>query len=771
MNLKLDKDSPFITKISFHLLIEALEAMTFKVDESKSQYTKKLLNELEQFAWLKTGIEDISLIEKHQKEIQKLLEDLFPAVLTHSEINAVTIPFHNFTFNYTERFKKILNDAGTNFNISIRNLNEDRFYVMNCCMILNDFFKQHIDFNFPLFYDIPDNNGITKHYRIIYNVDFLEIIPTEKAVRLSQNDIDNLIENFENISLWKEKFPKGSWILKGFSLIKLYDATIESAASNLKTNLLKIDSKKDDIADDLESIFRSIFNITDLKIGLTIYDAEEQKFVRPIHQKATNSFILNGKHHVKSNKMLYNTFLNCIFKKFKVFSISNVNQFVTKKNNERFGNYLIMQNIQSCVIAPVVKDGELLGVFELSSEKPRELNTVNANKLDFILPYLVDTLNNYKQEITNKIEALIQKEYTSIHPSVYWKFRNIIKKYIQTGDESEGYSFKEIKFNDVYPLYGQVDIKGSSEHRNKTIKIDLKKQLNKLTELLENLKSQANSILFDQHIFELQSLIERLNGPLKADTEQKIQNYIKTKINPIIHSTEASDDIKHLIEQYYTKVDTRTGLFYNERKKFDKALNQINKKMAFVLDEKQKLAQQIFPHYYERFKTDGVEHNLYIGASIDPSKTFDKVYLNNLRLWQLQTFCEMVREHNKLKPTLPYDLEVTSLILVFSSPITIRFRIDEKRFDIDGAYNARYEVIKKRIDKASIAGTNERIIEKEKITIIYSSNQEKKEYMNYIRYLQSTNMLELNVEEFEVEELQGVSGLKGIRVKVVHHLE
>ena len=35
---------------------------------------------------------------------------------------------------------------------------------------------------------------------------------------------------------------------------------------------------------------------------------------------------------------------------------------------------------------------------------------------------------------------------------------------------------------------------------------------------------------------------------------------------------------------------------------------------------KQLDAQQIYPHYYERFKTDGVEHNLYIGASISPTK-------------------------------------------------------------------------------------------------------------------------------------------------------
>jgi predicted metal-dependent HD superfamily phosphohydrolase len=195
----------------------------------------------------------------------------------------------------------------------------------------------------------------------------------------------------------------------------------------------------------------------------------------------------------------------------------------------------------------------------------------------------------------------------------------------------------------------------------------------------------------------------------------------------------------------------------------------INKKMANILDVKQQQAQDIFPHYYERFKTDGVEHNLYIGASIEPNKEFSEMYLHNLRLWQLETLCEMEQEHHKLKASLPYSLDVTSLILAFSSPISIRFRMDEKRFDVDGSYNARYEVVKKRIDKAFVKNSTERITQKEKITIVYSSSVEEKEYTKYIKYLQHKNILEDEIEKLEVEDLQAVSGLKALRVKVKHN--
>jgi hypothetical protein len=131
----------------------------------------------------------------------------------------------------------------------------------------------------------------------------------------------------------------------------------------------------------------------------------------------------------------------------------------------------------------------------------------------------------------------------------------------------------------------------------------------------------------------------------------------------------------------------------------------------------------------------------------------------------------MELEHHQLKATLPYELDVTSLILVFSSPLSIRFRMDEKRFDVDGTYNARYEVVKKRIDKAHIKGTQERITQKEKITIVYSHNNEEQEYLKYIKYLQFKNILEPTVEQFEIEDLQGVSGLRALRVKVKNTTE
>lgn len=761
--------SPFKVFISFHKLIEELEQIATSDVDYRSYYAKGLLKQVAHKPEFISGIDQLEYLKENETLIQHLLADLFPTALTHNEIKAVTLPFHDFTFNYTERFKKILKTVDISIDMSIRDMDEQQFYIMNCMLILNAYYHQNIDIGKPLFYDIPDENGVLRHYRILYNADFLEISPTENTSFLSESDIHNLLDHYEDFALWKKAFPENSWVLKGFAIVSLVDVTTESAVSNLKSNLLKSDIEKSELNESFESIFSSVFKIPDLKIGFTFYDEEEHSFKKPPFSDSNlQSFILLNEETAACEKALCSASFESVIEHDKPFVISNVPEYVTQQKTDTLAAQLHQQNIGSFLIAPVSKAGKLLGVIELASPTIRALNSVSANKLELILPYLTDTIDKYNIDMSNQLEAIIQKEYTAIHPSVYWKFKNEAKNYLYSNIAQEAYNFKEIVFKEVFPLYGQIDIKGSSENRVLAVVSDLKEQLYQIIHILKLQLSTQKITVIEQKIFELEGFLQDLAHPFQNNLEQTIHHYIETEIHSFLKNTEFDPITNEFVTTYFDAIDTKTGLFYHKRKDFDDTITRINKKLASLLDAKQAQAQTIFPHYYERFKTDGVEHNLYIGASIFPTKQYDTMYLHNLRLWQLETLCEMEMEHHTLKATLPYALDVTSLILAFSSPISIRFRMDEKRFDVDGSYNARYEVVKKRIDKAYVKNTNERITQKEKITIVYSNTSEEKEYLKYIKYLQHKNVLEAEIEKLDIEDLQAVSGLKALRVKVKH---
>lgn len=128
----------------------------------------------------------------------------------------------------------------------------------------------------------------------------------------------------------------------------------------------------------------------------------------------------------------------------------------------------------------------------------------------------------------------------------------------------------------------------------------------------------------------------------------------------------------------------------------------------------------------------------------------------------------MTDVHQKLYKQLPYPLLVTSLILVYNTEIAIRFRMDEKRFDVDGTYNARFEMVKKRIDKATIKDSGQRITQPGKIAIVFTGEKERERYLQYVQILQKEKILSAKIELYDIEELQGLIGLKGLSVKILY---
>jgi hypothetical protein len=85
---------------------------------------------------------------------------------------------------------------------------------------------------------------------------------------------------------------------------------------------------------------------------------------------------------------------------------------------------------------------------------------------------------------------------------------------------------------------------------------------------------------------------------------------------------------------------------------------------------------------------------------------------------------------------------------------------------VDGAYNIRYEIVKKRIDKVHLKDSEERLTQPGKIAVVYSQQKELQEYTEYIEFLQNEKLLTENIEHLELEDTQGISGLKALRVEV-----
>jgi hypothetical protein len=226
------------------------------------------------------------------------------------------------------------------------------------------------------------------------------------------------------------------------------------------------------------------------------------------------------------------------------------------------------------------------------------------------------------------------------------------------------------------------------------------------------------------------------------------------------------EQLDEIIHHYFDALDPCLDIIYRKRKDYEQSVGIINRTISEFLDKDQEELQRTIPHFYEKFETDGVAYNIYIGQSLLQSGHFHPLHLENLRLWQLLSMCRITRKIEQLQSKLPTPLNTAQLILVHSSPLSIRFRMDEKRFDVDGTYNVRYEIIKKRIDKALVENSRERLTVSGKIAIAYQHEEDRQEYMRYLQYLIQTAHIEPEIEELNLQRFQGVQGLKALRVTV-----
>ncbi|AZQ44260.1 GAF domain-containing protein [Nonlabens ponticola] len=734
----------------------------------KKLYFSALLQAIEKDDFLSVEIEAHNLHE-YADSIHLVLAELFPESLTNNEIKAATIPFSTTLFNCTRRLENLLKDAGEDFDFDFMENSQFNQFRLACGIILNKIYNQKLDIGTLIHCEIPDKNGNIRTYRITFNADFVEVIPKNNKPSLDKKAIDGLLRAPDDENLWRSSFPQDSYRFEGFGIISLTDVTVDAAISDLKTILLNNPESQSTQQEQIEKIFQKMFNLDKIHVGFTSFDQYDKSFERMLYSDS-HSYMLGTSHEKNCENALCSDSYNAIIKKKKPLIIPDVVVYADEQKNKFLTNNLLEANLKSVILYPVTKNRKLLGVLEIGSEIAYALNSFNATRIDSVIEYIKSALVRAEDEYENRIKAIIQTECTSIHPSVQWKFEKEARRILKLRSEGQDETFKDIRFQDVYPLYGQIDVVGSSDARNNAIKEDLSDQLVIVCEIFEMAKKFEDLPIYDQisfRVFEYRK--ELTDGKIDANAERSIIKLLTEEINPIMdHLKTLSPDLKNKVVHYQKELDPGSGVIYKKRNNYDNTVQTINEALSRYVDKRQVAAQKIYTHFFERFKTDGVEHNIYVGKSIQSNEEFNPVYLYNLRLWQLQTMIEMEDKFYRIQENLPSQLDAASMILVFDNTLSIRYRIDEKRFDVDGTYNARYEVIKKRIDKAHIKGTEERVTQKGTISIIYTNKENEREYMRYVNFLQHKDYLGDKIERLELEDVQGVIGLKALRINILY---
>lgn len=606
---------------------------------------------------------------------------------------------------------------------------------------------------------------LEKCYRLSVNQKFCEIKVIGESPELTGRMIQDLQNNVNDLSMWMKYLPPHHFEFHGIAIVQLIDVTEQEVLSSLKYDLLEQESIRNQAHFySLQKTLRNYFGIPDLKLGLGAFQKNSKNYVN-FGQKICQSITLRNPREIDcscSTSTMFND-----FQKNRTPLIFH--DITVDESFEGFGRIICEETgIKNLILTPLYNEDEFIGILELGSPTPGQLNALSLVKLRKIISLFSIAVKRNSEELENQIRSVIRTKYTTIHPAVVWKFVESAINYIDRNKKSfEDTEIDPIVFEGVYPLYGASDIRSSSLERNIATQKDLTAHLNLIRKTLSTAFSETHLPLIEQVIYRLDTYKKSLSKELISGDEASITEFIRHEIQPLlVRLSENNEKIEKAYQAYQKQLDPELKIVYEKRKAFEESLNTINTLIANYLEEEQKNLQQMYPHYFEKYKTDGIEYNIYIGDAITETRSFDLLYVRNLRLWQLTSMAEIAYKTFNLSPKLKVPLETTQLILVHSTPLSIRFRMDEKKFDVDGGYNVRYEIMKKRIDKALIKGGKERLTQPGTIAIVYSQQKEALEYKDYIKHLQNKKILLPTIEELELEDIQDVQGLKALRVGV-----
>lgn len=755
------KDIPFKTSLSFELLINEIELIAEDTSHPMQTMAAALLPEIQKIPELRQAVCPNSLLEKQKKVIANMMAFVFNPLNDRNEMSGAMPPFNPNRFFSTSLFEK--NIGGENKKLEIaKESNQDMNLISMLyhayLLILDKVYDYKIDVDLPFTFRLSDEkDGSVKYFRKKFSTKYIQVKQLKKAPKLSKEDIAMLFDNSEDLNVWNKTIPLENFEFSGFFPFTYYNITHDFVISQLKSDLL--DKNTMGTSKGFEKIkkrMRALFENPHLEFGMAV--------VPDMDATLSDDLVWNtiiARSDLKCDDYR-GTFYEKAFREERIILTSDM----AKLEKDLVVQEFLKRGIKSHAVIPLMLENVPVGMLEFACKSTDSISMLQIKRLHDVFPTFALALQRSKEEWNTKIRAIIQEEFTAIHPTVEWKFREAVA-HLLSEQKGENPGVEDIVFPDVVPIYGASDIRGSSVERNKGIQADLTEQLEHAKDILSYAKEIKDMPLLDDVSFKIGAHIRTVKSGLKAGDEVVILEFLKRDVDPFLMLLKLRfPSMEEHVQNYFDTLDKDLHVLYKKRKDFENSLTMINDKVGEIIDSEQAKAQDVFPHYFEKYRTDGIEYNAYIGQSLVRDLEYDEIYLKNIRLWQLLVKVKVARKIRELQPELPTKLDITQLILVHSNPLSIAFRQDEKKFDVAGAYNIRYEITKKRIDKALINGTNERITQVGKIAIIYSHADEIREYRKYIDYLIAQGFIKPSVEDLELEDLKGASGLRALRIEV-----
>ncbi|MBE7171526.1 MAG: hypothetical protein INR73_13105 [Williamsia sp.] len=758
------------TRLSFRRFVQFIEARRHAEQTMKAKLYEFVLRAFEANPSL-SGPVDVEALENYPHLHDLLYAALFPPLGEEQELVwALSLPCSDHIFYSTSAFYRQLYPGNAHGMLATATPEEKAAFTSSLeqvkyALILERFYQIKPAVQEEIVYVWTDKTtNLPRYFSIHIDNRFVEVSRVGEVPAIEAGEMRHQLKKADDLCQLEQAIPLSDYLFEGFSIVTATEITVRYALHKMRSAIIRhVPENFDDTYRTILSLLQAMFGKQRVEFGLLPFLKVNDRLVA-YYANYSHSISINMAREQRIPEEAFVNKLNQYFQHPKVVILDSQREPLP---DDLFKQAFERRGIKAYALLPVYHNNELAGLLEVS--------TVNENVLDYKLlaglepamPILAQLMHNNQAEFMTSIDNVIKVNFTAIQPSVQWKFNEVAWWYLKNRFE-QGIPGTPgpIRFEQVYPLYGSIDIRNSTVERNNALDKDLHTYLTILDSTLEEVKELPGGGAALSLQAAARTMQQQFSGHISGREEAGMLPLIE-QADALLRPFANHDGAGAVVSNYFAAVDPQLGIVFEQRRLLEQSMQLVNSSITQYLESMHAEFQRLYPIYFEKFRTDGIEYDLYVGQSINPSIPYRPEYLRDLQVWQLSSMVAIARmEHTNL-PYMPVKLQTTQLIYVNSGTIDISFRPDEKRFDAEGGYSIRYHIVKKRIDKVHVKSSGERLTQPGQIAIVYVQETHREDYLEYIAQLQQEGMLAPEVEELELEDLQGISGLKALRVTVL----
>ena len=663
-------DFPFRAEFSLAPLIDFWVRAGGDGSSACSSMARAVGEQLAQAPGLGASISDPAILERYEDAVDMLMSAEIPPAAWEHAYAAAMIPFQLRGFYATPQMRRnMMDDSGRikgRLNVDdklVSLLRRGYAYVL----ILQRVYGLTVELDYTPTLTVPDRDtGLDRHFRLLFDSQFVDVEVVGERPPLPEDVRQRLQATLLEPGSLERILPPDRFVLRGVTFLKAIDVTDQEVLSALKRDLIDRESivSPTHFAE-LQTRLRTLLRRPELRLGLAAL-AGERVLLLNYGAKIEHACIFADSVHHRKEEFVGTVYQRAVTSG-KPLIVADLSRLPTRTIIE---DQMVAAGLRAFLVAPLHYQDRIIGTLELGSPRADDLDASHLPKLAEVLPLFSMAVQRSMEEFNARIQTQIKERFTAIHPVVEWRFRKAVLDGLERAGDPAAAELEPIVFNEVYPLYALSDIRGSSTQRARAIQADLLAQLRLAREVMEAAYEARRLPALDQLRYRIDQHAEQIREHLAAGDEVGVVTFLRTEVETLLDRLATFGEAAAArVTAYRGALDAKLGTVYRQRKVFEDSVTRLNETISSYLELEEQAAQSIFPHYFEKQKTDGVDHQVYVGGSLVEDGGFDPLYLKSLRLWQLMVVCGAAARADRLSAELPLSLQATHLVLVQHAPL------------------------------------------------------------------------------------------------------